>query len=303
MLRTVSTTAEDSEPMSTAYPNTREKREALEQVLQSPTFVRADQLRNFLRYICEMEIAGRAAELCEFRIGIEAFGRPADYSPIEDGIVRRRAVSLREKLHEVYSGELANAGVRIDLPKGRYVPHFVRAESSNAIEVVSASIVPQDHVRAIESPLPSRSPAHFEPTMQILRRRQLNVFWFAVGLVAGILACLLTFQASRTLSPSRAKASSSATPAPTPAPIPTVSIPVEPGVTYEAESNVNTVSGRTEAAPCGWCSGGNRIRFIGGKPKNYIIMNNIVVTKKGNYEMVIYYVLSGERSFLVSIND
>ena len=77
--------------MAAISPNPREKREALEEVLQSTTFVRSDQLRNFLRYICEMEIAGKASELCEFRIGIEAFGRPADYSPIEDGIVRRRA--------------------------------------------------------------------------------------------------------------------------------------------------------------------------------------------------------------------
>src|SRR5579859_1796519 len=182
MLRTEPTIAGDSETISTAYPSTREKREALEQILQSPTFVRADQLRNFLRYICEMEIAGRAAELCEFRIGIEAFGRPADYSPIEDGIVRRRAVSLREKLHEVYSGELANAGVRIDLPKGRYVPHFVRVESSNAIEMVSASIVTHDHVHTIDSP-PSRSPAHFDPAIQAPRRRQLIIFWFGAGLV------------------------------------------------------------------------------------------------------------------------
>ncbi len=304
MLRTESTTAGDSETISTAYPNTREKREALEQVLQSPTFVRADQLRNFLRYICEMEIAGRAAELCEFRIGIEAFGRPADYSPIEDGIVRRRAVSLREKLHEVYSGELANAGIRIDLPKGRYVPHFVRVEPGNAIEVVSASIVPQDHVRAIESPLTPRSPAHFDPAMQAPRRRQFNVFWFAIGLVVGMLACLLTLQAIRTLSPSQAQASSSATTAALPPPpAPSASIPVEAGVTYEAEAKGNIVSGRTESEACSWCSGGNRIRFIGGKTKNYITMNNIVVSKSGNYEMVIYYVLSGQRSFFVSIND
>ena len=40
-----------------------DKRQALEQVLRSATFTRARQVRNFLRYICEMELAGRAAAL------------------------------------------------------------------------------------------------------------------------------------------------------------------------------------------------------------------------------------------------
>ena len=40
-----------------------EKRQALEQVLQSVTFLRATQVRNFLHYICEMEFAGRGRQL------------------------------------------------------------------------------------------------------------------------------------------------------------------------------------------------------------------------------------------------
>jgi hypothetical protein len=35
-----------------------DKRAALEQVLTSTTFVRASQVRNFLRYICEWSCAG-----------------------------------------------------------------------------------------------------------------------------------------------------------------------------------------------------------------------------------------------------
>ena len=36
-----------------------EKRAALHEVLSSVTFFRASQVRNFLRYICEMELAGQ----------------------------------------------------------------------------------------------------------------------------------------------------------------------------------------------------------------------------------------------------
>jgi len=112
-----------------------DKRAALEQVLQSATFVRASQVRNFLRYICEMEFAGRAAALHEYLIGVEAMGRPTAYSPEDDSSVRRRAFALRRKLEQVYEGELADARVRIDVPKGSYVPRFLavtREQDSDA---------------------------------------------------------------------------------------------------------------------------------------------------------------------------
>jgi hypothetical protein len=113
-------------------PSADEKRAALQQLLESSSFVRAGQLQSFLRFVCEMEIAGRAAELSEHRIGVEALGRPPDYSPAEDAAVRRRAIDLRVKIDEAYANELAEAPLRIDLPKGRYVPRFLRAERAPA---------------------------------------------------------------------------------------------------------------------------------------------------------------------------
>jgi hypothetical protein len=101
-----------------------DKRAALEKVLKSATFFRASQVRNFLRYICEMEFAGRAATLHEYLIGVEALGRPTAYSTEDDSSVRRRAYALRQKLEQVYETELADAPIRIDVPKGSYVPRF-----------------------------------------------------------------------------------------------------------------------------------------------------------------------------------
>jgi len=101
-----------------------EKRAALEEVLRSATFLRASQVRNFLKYICEMEFAGRADTLHEYLIGVEALGRPTAYSTEDDSSVRRRAYALRQKLDEVYAKELTDARIRIDVPKGSYVPRF-----------------------------------------------------------------------------------------------------------------------------------------------------------------------------------
>ena len=102
-----------------------DKRAALEQVLTSETFVRASQVRNFLRYICEMELRGLGHTLHEYLIGVEALGRPNAYSTDEDSSVRRRAFALRRKLDEVYAHELAHAPIRIIVPKGSYVPYFI----------------------------------------------------------------------------------------------------------------------------------------------------------------------------------
>ena len=107
-----------------------DKRAALEQVLTSATFVRASQVRNFLRYICEMELRGLGHTLHEYLIGVEALGRPNAYSTDEDSSVRRRAYALRRKLDEVYAVELAEAPIRIVVPKGSYVPFFVSNISS-----------------------------------------------------------------------------------------------------------------------------------------------------------------------------
>jgi len=111
--------------MSASLPiRDADKRAALEEVLKSATFLRASQVRNFLRYICEMEFAGRGAALHEYLIGVEALGRPTAYSTEDDSSVRRRAYALRQKLEQVYETELADAPIRIDVPKGSYVPRF-----------------------------------------------------------------------------------------------------------------------------------------------------------------------------------
>ena len=57
--------------------------------------------------------------------------RTAEFDSLEsqheedDSSVRRRAYALRQKLEEVYAKELTDAPIRIDVPKGSYVPRFI----------------------------------------------------------------------------------------------------------------------------------------------------------------------------------
>src|SRR3954466_6337033 len=101
-----------------------EKRQALNRVLGSLTFSRSDQLKRFLRYICEKELAGRTEEINEYSIGIEALGKRPGYSPGDDSSVRTRAHVLRQKLQEFYETEEPHSDIRIEVPKGSYTPHF-----------------------------------------------------------------------------------------------------------------------------------------------------------------------------------
>lgn len=118
---------------------------ALESVLHSQTFARADQLKSFLKYVCEMEMAGRGHELNEYLIGVEALGRPASYSPGDDSAVRTRAFALRKKLQEFYEHEQPDAALRIELLKGSYCPHFVESlplQKGNGADTSVAPLAP-----------------------------------------------------------------------------------------------------------------------------------------------------------------
>jgi hypothetical protein len=105
-----------------------ERRQELDRVLSSQTLSRSAQLRDFLNYICEKVIAGQAADLKEYVIGVEVFHRPPDYSPANDSCVRSRAWELRQKLEEYYTREAPHSALRIVLPKGSYVPQFLKTD-------------------------------------------------------------------------------------------------------------------------------------------------------------------------------
>jgi len=104
-----------------------EKRSALERALHSRTLSRSEQLRAFLRFVCEAEMEGRLADLSEYVIGVEVLGRREGYSPAEDSSVRTRAYELRQKLEKLYAVELLGEAVHIMIAKGSYAPHYVKA--------------------------------------------------------------------------------------------------------------------------------------------------------------------------------
>ena len=103
-------------PMQATAISVDEKRRALDGLLQSAALRRAEQLRHFLQYIVEEEIAGRGAQIREWDIAVRALNRPSTYSTEKDSIVRTRAHALRQRIEEYYRVEASHAEVRIEVP-------------------------------------------------------------------------------------------------------------------------------------------------------------------------------------------
>jgi TolB-like protein len=107
-------------------------RTQLEKILSSAGFARNDRLSGFFRFVVEQGLLGRADELKEAVIGVELFGRQADYDVRQDSVVRNEAAKLRSRLAEYYVAEGAADELIIDLPKGGYKPAFRQVEKAIA---------------------------------------------------------------------------------------------------------------------------------------------------------------------------
>ena len=97
-------------------------RQQLDRMLGSNLFSRSEQLSRLLRFLIEMHLEGRDGELKESVIGVEVFGRRPDYDPKSDPIVRTEIRRLRQRLSEYYQNGGSADAVRIEIPKGGYVP-------------------------------------------------------------------------------------------------------------------------------------------------------------------------------------
>ncbi|MCO5089381.1 MAG: hypothetical protein M9917_00005, partial [Bosea sp.] len=111
-------------------------RAELDHVLASDAFRAAPQLSAFLSFVVGRTLAGRAAELKGYTIAVEGLGRPADFNPQLDPIVRVEAGRLRRALAQYYAGDGDGDAVRISMPVGGYVPVFTwfGAEAGRIVE-------------------------------------------------------------------------------------------------------------------------------------------------------------------------
>lgn len=109
--------------------------EELERILATQEFRRAPQLGRFLRYVVEETVEGRGDRLKEYVIGVKVYGRGEKFDPRLDPIVRVQAGKLRARLAAYYAGVGAGRVLRIELPKGSYVPVFRESRPASGFPV------------------------------------------------------------------------------------------------------------------------------------------------------------------------
>ncbi|WP_298813992.1 hypothetical protein [uncultured Roseibium sp.] len=104
---------------------------ALVKALKSPEFQSAPQLRSFLGFVVRATLNDQREKIKGYTIAVEALGRPEDFNPVTDPIVRVEAARLRRRLEKYYEGSGSTDPVRITIPKGSYTPQFSEPADKN----------------------------------------------------------------------------------------------------------------------------------------------------------------------------
>jgi adenylate cyclase len=137
-------TATPAAPRDGRAPGARAVRRQLERILASPDFDAPRRSREFLTFVVEEALAGRGEEITQGTIAVKVFGRREDFDATIDPIVRIQAGRLRRSLERYYLLAGKEDAVRMELPKGSYVPVFraVAAEGGAPRPVEGAAALP-----------------------------------------------------------------------------------------------------------------------------------------------------------------
>jgi hypothetical protein len=84
----------------------------------------SESLCKLLRYLAQHALHEPGTRLKEYQIATEVFGRPADFDPQSDSMIRVQAGRLRAKLAEYYALAGAQDAIVVELPKGSYQLQF-----------------------------------------------------------------------------------------------------------------------------------------------------------------------------------
>jgi len=114
--------------------------EQLERIVRSKHFRNSKRYPTFLRFVVERTLAGKTETLKERTLGVDVFARPNHYDTNGDPIVRVTAGEIRKRIAQYYQEPGHEEELRIELPLGSYVPHFLPAPHAS-------QIAKHDHLR------------------------------------------------------------------------------------------------------------------------------------------------------------
>ena len=197
--------------MQSALNKLEAERAELESILAAGVVGRSNNLVRLLTFVCEKYFDGTIDEVKEYSIAVQALGRPDDFDPQVDTIVRVTAHALRKRLEEYYRTTGAGHSIHICLPPGHYAPKFIHASDSDSTARVETheadthqlenGFPPPQEVLSAAS-LPGSIPKTGGPVAQAAKAlkfpaRRLWAFTI-VAVVASLVAAFLWYRSNRT---------------------------------------------------------------------------------------------------------
>lgn len=174
--------------------------EQLERLLSNPHFSHSRRFPSFLRFVIDHTLAGQTDSLKERTLGIEIFGRDANYDTASDPIVRVTAAEIRKRIAQYYQEPGHEGELRVSLPAGSYVPQFhwpraaelpkngAEAGVQGSSEVLSSPVEPSGATALVVA---ASEEITSQPEEPAVRRRTLHRSWVFAA-TAVILLCLST---------------------------------------------------------------------------------------------------------------
>jgi hypothetical protein len=133
----------------------------MERLLANPYFSHSRRFPSFLRFIIDHTVSGQTDVLKERTLGIEIFGKNADYDNASEPIVRVTAAEIRKRIAQYYQDPGHENELRISLLPGSYIPQFhwphngKEAEQSVALVLLNPHSAEAAVLPALEFPAPT----------------------------------------------------------------------------------------------------------------------------------------------------
>ena len=165
----------------------------LERLLAGVPFRTSRRCQTLLRHIVERALAGEASSLKERSVGVDVFGREADYDTSEDPVVRVTAGEVRKRLAQYYQQAEHAGEPRIELNPGSYIPefHFPDTPVTPPPPVLAPAPRPRTSRKLLIAACSAAAVATFGLLSLQWRRSDLEQFWGPMlDAPGGVLFCL-----------------------------------------------------------------------------------------------------------------
>jgi hypothetical protein len=131
--------------------------EQLERLLSNSHFNQSRRFPSFLRFVIDQTLLGQTDLLKERTLGMEIFGREADYDTASDPIVRVTATEIRKRIAQYYQEPGHETELRVTLPAGSYIPQFHWPQAARESIPASTALSPLEPLPVQTAPVRART--------------------------------------------------------------------------------------------------------------------------------------------------